>query len=111
TGRLWELRPFCRTIFTTNFDTQLQDALQLVNVLYSVTDRPARGLDASAFPEDDPVIHLVYTHGSILRHNAASTVDELAALTEKNASILRSYLESRDVLVLGYGGWDDSLMS
>jgi hypothetical protein len=33
-GELWELRPFCRTIFTTNFDTLLQNALQFVNLLY-----------------------------------------------------------------------------
>lgn len=110
-GQLWKLRPFCRTIFTTNFDTLLQDALQLVNVLYSLTDRPERGLDQSDFPPEDPVVHLVYTHGSILRHNAASTVAELAALREKNLEVLKSYLEPRDVLVIGYGGWDDSLRS
>jgi tetratricopeptide (TPR) repeat protein len=111
TGELWELRPFCRTIFTTNFDTLLQDALQLVNVLYCLTDRPERGLDPSDFPADDRAMHLVYTHGSILRHNAASTTDDLAKLSEKNTEPIRSYIEPRDVLVLGYGGWDDSLMS
>jgi hypothetical protein len=111
TGQLWKLRPFCRTIFTTNFDTLLQDAFQLVNVLYTLTDRPERGLDPSNLSEDELVVHLVYTHGSILRHNPASTCDELMALSEKNAEVLKGYLESRDVLVLGYGGWKDSLMS
>src|SRR4029077_8318381 len=53
TGRLWQMRPFCRTLFTTNFDTMLQDALQLVNVLYRVTDLPKHGLDDSDFPEDE----------------------------------------------------------
>jgi hypothetical protein len=82
-----------------------------VNVLYSLTDRPERGLDPSDFPPEDPVVHLVYTHGSILRHNAASTVAELAALRKRNLEVLKDYLEPRDVLVIGYGGWDDSLMS
>jgi hypothetical protein len=111
TGMLWRLHPFCRTILTTNFDTLLQEALQLVNVLYSLTDRPERGLDPTDFPVDDRVIHLVYTHGTILRHNAASTIDELGSLSRKNTEVLKGYLEPRDVLVLGYGGWDDSLMS
>jgi tetratricopeptide (TPR) repeat protein len=110
-GQLWKLRPFCRTIFTTNFDTLLQQALQIVNVLYSLTDRPEGGLHPSDFPEDDPVVHLVYTHGSILRHNAASTVDELGTLRERNCRTLVEYLRTRDVLVIGYGGWDDSLMA
>jgi hypothetical protein len=110
-GQLWKLRPFCRTIFTTNFDTLLQQALHLVNVLYSLTDRPEGGLQPSDFPEDDPVVHLVYTHGSILRHNAGSTVDELGTLREKNCRNLAEYLRTRDVLVIGYGGWDDSLMA
>jgi hypothetical protein len=105
------MRPFCRTIFTTNFDTMLQDALQLVNVLYRLTDRPECGLDISDLPEDEPVIHLVYAHGSILRHNPASTDEELRALSEKNAEILKTYLQKRDIIVLGYGGWPDSLMS
>ncbi len=110
-GELWKLRPFCRTIFTTNFDTLLQNALQLANVLYSLTDRPERGFAASDFPEDDRIIHLVYTHGSILRHNPASTTDELAGLSRTNEALLKSYLQTRDVIVLGYGGWNDSLMS
>jgi tetratricopeptide (TPR) repeat protein len=110
-GRLWNLRPFCRTIFTTNFDTLLQNALQLANVLYCVTDRPERGLELTDFLEQDRALHLVYTHGTILRHNAASTTEELSSLIRKNARVISQYLLFRDVLVVGYGGWEDSLMS
>jgi tetratricopeptide (TPR) repeat protein len=109
-GELFNFRPFCRTIFTTNFDTLLQNALQVVNVLYCLSDRPERGLDLADFP-DERAIHLVYTHGSILRHNAASTGHELAELTMKNTETIARYLETRDVLVFGYGGWEDTLMS
>jgi tetratricopeptide (TPR) repeat protein len=110
-GKLFGLRPFCRTILTTNFDTLLQNALQLVNVLYCLTDRPESGIDDADFPEYDRAIHLVYTHGSILRHNAASTTAELSDLTGKNAATIGCYLNSKDVLVFGYGGWEDTLMS
>ena len=110
-GQAWKMRPFCRTIFTTNFDTLLQDALQLVNVLYCLTDRPELGLDASHFPEEEPIVHLVYTHGSILRHNPASSDGELQALMKKNTEVLKNYLQKRDIIVVGYGGWPDSLMA
>jgi len=110
-GQVWNTRAFCRTIFTTNFDTLLQNALQMVNLLYRLTDRPEKGLESSEFLVEEGPIHLVYTHGSILRHNPASTVDELSDLANQNIEILRDYLESRDIIVVGYGGWNDGLMA
>jgi hypothetical protein len=111
TGRGWNTRAFCRTILTTNFDTLLQNSLQMVNLLYAITDRPEKGLDRSEFAEDETVIRLVYTHGSILRHNPASTATELGQLSEQNVSVLRNYLESRDIITIGYSGWNDGLMA
>lgn len=111
TGRGWNTRAFCRTILTTNFDTLLQNALQMVNLLYSLTDRPEKGLDRSEFAEDETAIHLVYTHGSILRHNPASATMELDQLSEQNVSVLRDYLETRDIVTIGYSGWSDGLMA
>jgi hypothetical protein len=110
TGRGWGTRAFCRTIFTTNFDTLLQNSLQMVNLICAITDRPERGLDRSEFGEEETAIHLVYTHGSILRHNPASTATELGQLSKQNVRVLQDYLESRDVITVGYSGWDDGLM-
>jgi hypothetical protein len=103
--------PFCRTIFTTNFDTLLQNALQMVNLMYRLTDRPETGFDAEDLHEEEAAIHLVYVHGSILRHNPASSSDELSGLSARNASVLRDYLRFRDVIAIGYGGWEDGLMA
>jgi hypothetical protein len=111
TGLGWNTRAFCRTILTTNFDTLLQHSLQMVNLLYAITDRPEKGLDRSEFVEDETVIHLVYTHGSILRHNPANTVTELGQLSDRNVSVLREYLASRDIITIGYSGWSDGLMA
>ena len=111
TGLGWRTSAFCRTILTTNFDTLLQNALQMTNLLYMITDRPERGLDRSEFVEEETAIHLVYTHGSILRHNPASATGELDQLSDKNVEILRSHLQSRDVIAIGYSGWDDGLMA
>ena len=110
-GRQWSGAAFCRTIFTTNFDTLLQVALQGVHLIYMITDRPERTLDSSDFPEEEEAIHLVYTHGSILRHNPASAAHELAGLSERNVRVLRDFLQQRDVITIGYGGWEDGLMA
>lgn len=58
-GRGWQTCAFCRTVFTTNFDTLLQNALHGVNLLYCLTDRPGRGFDSSDFPDEEGAIHLV----------------------------------------------------
>jgi SIR2-like domain len=110
-GHGWHTRAFCRTILTTNFDTSLQNCLQLVNLLYLITDRPERGLDQSDFPGNETAVHLVYTHGSILRRNPASSVLELGELATRNADVLQRFLQTRDVITIGYSGWDDGLMA
>ena len=110
-GKGWTTCAFCRTLFTTNFDTLLQNSLQMVNLLYRLSDRPENGLDRSELLVEEGPIHLVYIHGSILRHNAASTIDELGGLENKNIEVLRDYLESRDVITIGYVGWNDGLMA
>jgi hypothetical protein len=110
-GRGWQTCAFCRTLLTTNFDTLLQNALQMVNLSYRLTDRPEKGLDRSDFHSREGPIHLVYVHGSILRHNPASTLDELGSLAGKNIDVLRDYLQSHDVITIGYSGWNDGLMA
>jgi hypothetical protein len=110
-GEGWTTGAFCRTILTTNFDTLLQNALQMVNLLYRLTDRPEKGFDPFDFGVEEGPIHLVYAHGSILRHNPASTVDEVGGLETKNIELLRGYLELRNVITIGYSGWNDGLMA
>lgn len=110
-GQRWTGRAFCRTIFTTNFDTLLQTALRRVDIGYFTTDRPERGLNLADFPNEEDTIHLVYTHGSIARHNPASTTDELDGLAGQNITVLRDCLETRDVIIIGYSGWKDGLMA
>jgi hypothetical protein len=83
----------------------------MVNLLYRLTDRPEKGLDRSEFLVEEGPIHLVHVHGSILRYNPASTSEELGELQNRNLDVLRGYLESRDVIVIGYSGWKDGLMA
>ncbi|MEX0887564.1 MAG: SIR2 family protein [Phycisphaeraceae bacterium] len=102
-------RSFCRTIFTTNFDTLLQRGLQLVNQLYFMTDQPEQGITP---PDDDAddAIHLIYTHGSTHRYFLANTASELGRLAQMNTPALTRYFERHGVIVIGYGGWPDTTM-
>src|SRR5216684_939453 len=100
--------PFCRTIFTTNFDPLLQRSLQLVNKLYYMTDRP----DVLEPPDDDEsmAIHLVYTHGSVHRYDLVNTEDQIKHARERNAPTLIEYFRRHGVIVIGYSGWADTTM-
>jgi tetratricopeptide (TPR) repeat protein len=100
--------PFCRTIFTTNFDPLLQRSLQLVNKLYFMSDRP----DRIEPPDDDEsdAIHLVYTHGSVHRYDLLNTEDQIEFARKQNASGLVGYFKRRGVIVIGYSGWADTTM-
>jgi tetratricopeptide (TPR) repeat protein len=100
--------PFCRTIFTTNFDPLLQRSLQLVNKLYYMTDRP----DVLEPPDDDQseAIHLVYTHGSVHRYDLLNTEDQIKHARERNAPTLIEYFRHHGVIVIGYSGWADTTM-
>ena len=105
----WKYRGrFCKTILTTNFDHLLQHALQLVNVLYYMSDRP-EVLDHLVEDVHD-AIHLVYTHGSVHRYRLLNSTDEIED-GRKNSSSLRSHFERHGVIVIGYGGWADATMS
>jgi tetratricopeptide (TPR) repeat protein len=101
-------RPFCRTIFTTNFDPLLQRSLQLVSRLYFMSDRP----EALEPPEDEDqdAIHLVYSHGSVHRYLLLNTAEEIESARARNASALVPYLQRHGVLVIGYSGWLDATM-
>ncbi len=100
--------PFCRTIFTTNFDPLLQRSLQLVNKLYYMSDRP----DVLEPPDDDEseAIHLVYTHGSVHRYDLLNTEDQIKHARERNAPSLIDYFQHHGVIVIGYSGWFDTTM-
>jgi tetratricopeptide (TPR) repeat protein len=100
--------PFCRTIFTTNFDPLLQRSLQLVNKLYYMTDRP----EVLEPPEDEDTeaVHLVYSHGSMHRYLLLNTDQEIQTGRVNNAAALVPYFERHGVLVIGYSGWQDTTM-
>jgi tetratricopeptide (TPR) repeat protein len=100
--------PFCRTIFTTNFDPFLQKALQLAGTMYFMSDRP----DSVEAPDDssDDAVHLFYAHGSIHRYFLCNDSAEIIQ-AKRRSPALSGYFQNHCILVIGYGGWDDILMA
>jgi hypothetical protein len=101
-------RPFCRTVLTTNFDTLLQRSLQLNNQLFFISDQPDKLFDS--LDDEHEAVHVVQTHGSIFRRFTANDDEEIRRMMEKNAPAFTDYLGRHGVIVIGYGGWDDTIM-
>ncbi len=101
-------RPFCRTILTTNFDALLQRSLQLHGQLYFMSDQPDVYVEDPT--DDNDAVHLFYTHGSIHRPFVANSESALQEIRDRNAGVFKSYFEQHGVIIMGYGGWDDSIM-
>ncbi len=99
---------FCCTILTTNFDALLQRSLQLHGQLYFMSDQPDVYVEDPT--DDHEAVHLFYTHGSIHRPFVANSDSALQDICGRNANVYRSYFEQHSVIVMGYGGWDDSIM-
>jgi tetratricopeptide (TPR) repeat protein len=101
---------FSRLILTTNFDPFLQIALQMVNRLYFMSDTPELGVNDEIFDDEIDAIHLVYLHGSVHRRAQHATEESIHKLKVKNAHTLSPVLKKRGIIVLGYSGWDDTLV-
>ncbi len=108
-GSEWGLGvPFCRTLFTTNFDPLMQRALQMMGMLYYISDRPASLDSALEFPRQG--VHLVYSHGSLFSYRLANTDSEIRRVVAEQDRSLVSFFEQHGVVVIGYSGWSDVCM-
>jgi hypothetical protein len=106
-----ELRPFCRTVLTTNFDSLLRRALEEASAAARVSDEPERGFETDSLERSDGSFHVVHVHGSVQRGNPASSKEELAGIEARNARALAGYLATREVIVVGHSGWNDAVVA
>lgn len=93
-------------IFTTNFDPQTEVALRLRGIAVTPMATPSN----SAFPVEQifdtlPVIHL---HGFWVNSATLSTVAQLERQRPGIEEMLHGQFSNALIVVVGYGGWDDS---
>ncbi|MGE3851500.1 MAG: SIR2 family protein, partial [Planctomycetota bacterium] len=97
-----------RAIFTTNFDTYLERALQAEGVEYTrcVTDEEFE----SYYKAGMPGVGLLKLHGSVDVPDAivytASQYVHGAGFSEYESRMLTTYLHENPVVFLGFSGWD-----
>jgi tetratricopeptide (TPR) repeat protein len=96
------------SVLTTNLDLVLIKALSLFNVFPAICDyQPAAELRSSHAGKPQ----VIYLHGNQNSYNVRNTHPAVDTYAEKMKELLRSITRDRTLLVSGYSGWQDGLMS
>ncbi len=99
-----------RTVFTTNFDENLERALNLIGTDEVFTaDNPRDNL---ALELDNRSIQIAHVHGSYRFYDCANLDTEIVQITqgEEVANVSQSlsfFLQSKAPIIVGYSGWED----
>jgi len=97
-------------IFTTNFDPLLEDAIrENENCLAPKIAAHSESVTDIKITESGPKI--IKLHGDYLFSNIKNTAEETEQLTKNMREKLRSVLAEKGLVVLGYSGNDNSIIS
>lgn len=98
-------------IWTTNFDGLIRQA----RTPRHTTPLKEAGLDTTmrvdGFDDLDNAAYLVYLHGDYRYDDLCNTTPEIAKLDDTLRMKMVEKLRKRPMIFLGYGGWDESIMS
>jgi len=114
-AQIIQSKKIATTVFTTNFDNKLKQALELMGVSeVFVADNPLDNLSIDVSSSD---IQIAHVHGSYQFYDCANLEYEISDVTEQNGltgavQALRSFLQSKAPIIVGYSGWEtDVIMS
>jgi tetratricopeptide (TPR) repeat protein len=96
------------TVLTTNLDTVLIEALALFGVFPAICDFHAA---ASVRKPDARRPQIIYLHGNRHSYNVRNTGSAVQSYDASMLRFLRNLLDNRALLVSGYSGWEDGLMT
>jgi hypothetical protein len=98
-------------IWTTNFDGLVRQS----RTPKQTTPLKEAGLDTTlrieGFDDLDDASYLVYLHGDYRYDELRNTTPEIANLDDTLRKKMIEKLRKRPMIFLGYGGWDESIMS
>lgn len=107
-------RKIATTVFTTNFDDKLKQALELVGVTdLFVAENDRDNLVVSDQNED---IQIVHVHGTYNFYDCANLENEIQSVAAQNnntissASILSRFLTHHAPIIVGYSGWENDVI-
>lgn len=101
------------TVFTTNFDENLEKALNLFGTeeLF-IADNPRDNL---ALEVDSPTIQVAHLHGTYRFYDCANLESEIQEVTSSSdftsaAFALRTFLLAKAPIIIGYSGWEGDVI-
>ncbi|EPU3936689.1 SIR2 family protein [Morganella morganii] len=94
-------------IITTNFDTLIEEGFKQKGI-------PFNGIsivsDSNINENNNNLPNIIHIHGSWDRSDTMHTKSQLNNNREKIESSLKRILNKNIIIVIGYGGWEDSFM-
>ena len=101
------------TVFTTNFDDKLKQALELIGVTdLFVAENAMDNLVINPQAEDIQVIHV---HGTYNFYDCANLEEEIQLVanqsnTISSSRVLSTFLLSQAPIIVGYSGWENDVI-
>jgi hypothetical protein len=100
---------FLDAVFTTNFDTLMEEGIY--KVIGSAVKVAAHAETVSDILVTETCPKVIKLHGDYLFSDIRNTEEETKTITRSMHQKLRTFLSERGLIVLGYSGNDNSVMS
>ncbi|MEY0612507.1 SIR2 family protein, partial [Proteus terrae] len=94
-------------IITTNFDTLIEEGFKQKKILFNGISIVS---DSNINDNNNNLTNIIHIHGVWDRSDTMHTKSQLNNNREKIESSLKRILNENVIIVMGYGGWEDSFM-
>lgn len=94
-------------IITTNFDTLIEEQLNYEDVKHNGISIVS---DSQINDNSNEAINVIHIHGVWNKNDTMHTRSQLNNCRSKIESSLKKIIAKNTVVIMGYGGWDDSFM-
>ncbi|MFM1356545.1 SIR2 family protein [Yersinia enterocolitica] len=95
------------SIFTTNFDTLIEESLNKRNIDYIAYIFDNDGKLENSHVRNENAIKIIHLHGTWNRSDTLHTSDQLTARRDNLKNSIKKIISNNKLLVIGYSGWDD----
>lgn len=94
-----------KNILTTNFDTLIEEAFKNEGIAYNSISTVS---DSNIQENSNGYINIVHLHGVWDRGDTMHTKNQLESKRDRVEASLRHYFTEQHIVIMAYGGWDDS---
>ena len=94
-------------IITTNFDTLLEEEFENKGIKYNGISIVT---DSKINENSNNSINIIHIHGIWNKNDTMHTKTQLNSCREKIESSIKNIISKNTIVIMGYGGWNDSFM-